>query len=360
MSSKSIRNMQIQEFLNRDKNIASIVSDAVRRGVSRFEQVVDPTRREQLNMLEIQNVGEYINRTKIKLIDKLNIFSTILPATSMNTADVASNIDKITNYLSDMIDYNKVIQVYINPANTPQTKSEIFNKLEPLKALYQKLDTDAVKLLDNFLDINDPVVFKTFFVKVLRILALYKIIHKQFVDRNFRPITDSDIILMIDDIVRKELYYGKVIKDHKLDLKPPPAPPPPAPPIAPSAPAMGAAPPPLFPSASSSSSASSRSGFATPASSSGMPPTPASASMGATPSSSSSDRPDSGTPASMVRPATPTPFAYPPPTPAPMLRPAAPASSSVPSTPASMFRPETPSSFAYPPTPASSRSPSWI
>ena len=57
MSSKSIRNMQIQEFLNRYKNIASIVADSVRHGVSRFEPVVDPARREQLNMLEIQNVG---------------------------------------------------------------------------------------------------------------------------------------------------------------------------------------------------------------------------------------------------------------------------------------------------------------
>ena len=160
MSRKSIRDAQIAEFLNRDKNIASIVADAVRRGVSRFEQVVDPARREQLNMLDIQNVGEYINQIKIKLTDILNIFSTVLPATSMNTADVASNIDKNTNYLSDMIDYNKVIQVYLNPANTPQTNSEIFNKLEPLKALYQKLETNAVKLLDTFLDFNDPIIFK--------------------------------------------------------------------------------------------------------------------------------------------------------------------------------------------------------
>ena len=91
----------------------------------------------------------------------------------MNAADVASNIDKITNCLSDMIVYKKVIQVYLNPANTPQTKSEMFNKLEPLKALYQKLETNAVKLLDTFLDLNDPAVFKKFVVKVLRILALY-------------------------------------------------------------------------------------------------------------------------------------------------------------------------------------------
>jgi predicted transcriptional regulator len=79
MSIKSIRNMQIQEFLNRDKNIASIVSDAVRRGVSRFEQVVDPARREQLNMLEIQNVGEYINQIKIKLTSNTLMFFELLP-----------------------------------------------------------------------------------------------------------------------------------------------------------------------------------------------------------------------------------------------------------------------------------------
>ena len=66
MTSKSIRNMQIQEFLNRDKNIASIVADSVRRGVSRFEPVIDPIRREQLNMLDIQNVEEHINQFKIK------------------------------------------------------------------------------------------------------------------------------------------------------------------------------------------------------------------------------------------------------------------------------------------------------
>ena len=59
------------------------------------------------------------------------MFSTVLPATAMNTAEVASHIDKISNYLSGMIDYNKVSQVYLNPANTPQTTGEILNKSNP-------------------------------------------------------------------------------------------------------------------------------------------------------------------------------------------------------------------------------------
>ena len=109
MSRQSIRNMQIQEFLNRDKNIASIVADSIRRGVSRFEPVVDPDRREQLNMLKIQNVGEYINQFKIKLTDKLNNFDTAfnLP---MDKLEFASIIDKICNFISDIVDYNKIIQ----------------------------------------------------------------------------------------------------------------------------------------------------------------------------------------------------------------------------------------------------------
>jgi hypothetical protein len=126
MSRKSIRDAQIAEFLNRDKNIASIVADAVRRGVSRFEQVVDPARREQLNMLDIQNVGEYINQFKIKLTDKLNGFDTAfnLP---MDKPEVSSIIDKICNFLSDMVDYNRIIQVYLNPSNIPQTRDAIMN-----------------------------------------------------------------------------------------------------------------------------------------------------------------------------------------------------------------------------------------
>ena len=61
MSRQSLRDRQVQEYLDRDKNISSIIADSVRRGVRRYEPALDPIRREQLNMLDIQNVGEYIN-----------------------------------------------------------------------------------------------------------------------------------------------------------------------------------------------------------------------------------------------------------------------------------------------------------
>ena len=135
MSRTSLRDRQVQEYLNKDKQLSSFIASAVRKGVSRFEPVIDPVRREQLNMLDIQNVGEYINQFKIKLTDKLNTFDTILNTKTpdMGKPEFASGVDKVSNFLSDMIDYNKIIQVYLNMSNTPQTRNEIFNKIEPLK-----------------------------------------------------------------------------------------------------------------------------------------------------------------------------------------------------------------------------------
>ena len=74
MSRQSLRDRQVQEYLDRDKRVSSLIVDSVRRGVRRYEPVLDPVRREQLNMLDIQNVGEYINQFKIKLTEKNKYF----------------------------------------------------------------------------------------------------------------------------------------------------------------------------------------------------------------------------------------------------------------------------------------------
>ena len=71
MSRQSLRDRQVQEYLDRDKKVSSRIADSVRRGVRRYEPVIDPVRREQLNMLDIQNVGESMNQFKLKLIEKI-------------------------------------------------------------------------------------------------------------------------------------------------------------------------------------------------------------------------------------------------------------------------------------------------
>ena len=65
----------------------------------------------------------------------MNMFDNVLNTATpdMGKAEFASGVDKLTNYISNIIDYNRIIQVYLNMSNTPQTRIEIFNKIEPMK-----------------------------------------------------------------------------------------------------------------------------------------------------------------------------------------------------------------------------------
>ena len=92
MSRASIREQQIREYLNQDSRRSSLVADMVKRGASRCEPVVDPMQREQLNMLDIKNVGDYINQFKIKLPEQLSIVDVILHTSNLFGPDIAANI----------------------------------------------------------------------------------------------------------------------------------------------------------------------------------------------------------------------------------------------------------------------------
>ena len=139
MSKNNIREQQIQEYLNQDTKRSSLVADMIKRGVSRFEPIIDPVKREQLNMLDISNVGNFINQFKIKLTDKINTFSTVVNSTDINKPEIASNIDNLCNFLYEMLYYNKVIQVYLNPFNTPQKRSQIFNNIVTLNPIFDNM-----------------------------------------------------------------------------------------------------------------------------------------------------------------------------------------------------------------------------
>ena len=72
----SLKNKQIQEYLNENKERSSLIADQVRRAVQRFEGVIQPEATEQLNQLEIRNSVSTVNDFKIKLQTKLNAFQT--------------------------------------------------------------------------------------------------------------------------------------------------------------------------------------------------------------------------------------------------------------------------------------------
>ena len=72
----SLKNKQIQEYLNENKERSSLIADQVRRAAQRFEGVIEPEATEQLNQLEIRNSVSTVNDFKIKLQTKLNTFQS--------------------------------------------------------------------------------------------------------------------------------------------------------------------------------------------------------------------------------------------------------------------------------------------
>jgi len=159
----------------------------------------------------------------------------------MGNAECVSGVDKITNYISDMIDYNRIIQVYLNMTNTPQTRIEIFNKIQPLKKMFEKLLDKFEELTEKFMNVDDADMYKRFFMKTLRSEALYDLIDDQFRNNNLFAITERDVENQLMDIISENPAVGYLIRTHGLDTKPPP-PPPPAPPVPPPAAPPAAAP----------------------------------------------------------------------------------------------------------------------
>ena len=64
-----------------------------------------------------------------------------------------------------MIDYNKITQVYLNPANTPQTRSQIFNNIESLKTMFDKILKGFRNLLEKLYIEDEADLYKTFSIK---------------------------------------------------------------------------------------------------------------------------------------------------------------------------------------------------
>ena len=97
----SLKNKQIQEYLNENKERSSLIADQVRRAVQRFEGVIQPEATEQLNQLEIRNSVSTVNDFKIKLQTKLNAFQTAQQNTDFKSSTYSTLFHTIGNYVSD-------------------------------------------------------------------------------------------------------------------------------------------------------------------------------------------------------------------------------------------------------------------
>ena len=167
----SLRDETIQEYLNSDRNRSSFLAHQIRKSVSSFEGVTDPTQYEAMNELELRNAVTTVNEIKEKLLDTFNNLTTLADDTEYTTTKYSKLYNKVGNYTTILIDYNKLITLYLTTTNNVATRQNIYSILMETKQLYIQLGELTLKILLEYNQTAEPKSRRTaiikYFVKIL-------------------------------------------------------------------------------------------------------------------------------------------------------------------------------------------------
>ena len=122
----SLRDSTIQEYLHSDRNRSSFLAHQIKNSVSRFEGAFEPEKYEQINELEMRNTSATVNEIKQKLLDTFNNLNTLYNDTDYDTTQYSKLYNAIGNYTTVLIDYNKLITLYLTTTNNIMTRQSIF------------------------------------------------------------------------------------------------------------------------------------------------------------------------------------------------------------------------------------------
>ena len=133
--------------------------------------------------MELRNVESYVNDFKIRLLDTFNHFNTLYQNNDYSTTEYSQLYNRIGNYTSTLVEYNKVVSLYLNTDNNIGTRQSIYSLLLQTREVFFKLEEISDEVLDQYVNISDSGLqertINRYFVKILLLLSLYNIIKKQ-------------------------------------------------------------------------------------------------------------------------------------------------------------------------------------
>ena len=230
----SLRDETIQEYLNADRNRSSFLAHQIRKSVSNFEGVTDPTQYEAINELELRNVDATVKEIKQKLLDIFNNLNTLANDTEYETTKYSKLYNKVGNYATILIDYNKLVTLYLTTTNNITTRQKIYSVMMETKELYTQLGKLCLKVLLGYDDIANSKVrertIRKYFVKVLLLSSLFILIFFQFNNNYFYVIGENDILKNIEFFLPdqlKEIIEEFNLKVELYGISTPDGPPPP-------------------------------------------------------------------------------------------------------------------------------------
>ena len=130
-----------------------------------------------------------------------------------NTTKYSKLYNSIGNYTTVLIDYNKLVTLYLTTTNNVLTRQKIFAALMERKEIYQRLANVTLRILNNYHKIANPRMRETairkYFVKVLLLFSLFDIIYSQFDTNQFFVIPENNILRSIEFSPDWAVRWGK-------------------------------------------------------------------------------------------------------------------------------------------------------
>ena len=178
-----LRLRQINEVLDYDKNMNR---RAYEIGLQNKQSYEEPQAYAQLNDEDIGAVNELISKFNLLLEKKINEIDKMIRT---NSTDVGKNIGLTEDVI---ILYNKIISIYLNPANTQQTKTVILTAIIKI----EENITEAESLLLNVLNSNatrNARIATLVFLPSIKAYVVYDLIASQLRSKRFIIITNQDL-----------------------------------------------------------------------------------------------------------------------------------------------------------------------
>ena len=174
---------QIREALDDDKNMYAKAFDLVKRNVAQGEE---PQQYVQLNHEDLGSVGELVQQMLILLEKKKVSVDALIRGKNTGATDVSMVEDVIGAY-------NKIISVYLNPGNTPQTKQAILTSIMRIEKLVVSVEALCKKALDAFAGSANAALMTRYFMNIMKAYNVYNLIHKQLRSHMFVLISMADL-----------------------------------------------------------------------------------------------------------------------------------------------------------------------
>ena len=98
----------------------------------------------------MRNTNATVDEIKKKLLDTFNNLNTLYNDTEYDTTQYSKLYNAIGNYTTVLIDYNKLVTLYLTTTNNILTRQKIYATLMETKDIYTKLKTVTLNILNNY------------------------------------------------------------------------------------------------------------------------------------------------------------------------------------------------------------------